>query len=168
MSTHRYIDRVCCVVLVLTLMLTVVFVSASGAGSESVPRAMGYEDRLFDTSTVHTLDLVMDDWDSFISTCKNEEYSPCSVVIDGESFGNVGLRAKGNTSLTQVESYGNNRYSFKLEFDHYESGQTYHGLDKLSLNNIIQDNTYMKDYITYRMMGEFGAVSPLCLSLIHI
>ena len=83
-------------------------------------------------------------------------------MIDGESFGNVGLRAKGNTSLTQVESYGNNRYSFKLEFDHYESGQTYHGLDKLSLNNIIQDNTYMKDYITYRMMGEFGAVSPLC------
>ncbi len=162
MSTHRYIDRVCCVILVLTLMLTVVFVSASGAGSESAPRAMGYEDRLFDTSTVHTLDLVMDDWDSFISTCKNEEYSPCSVVIDGESFGNVGLRAKGNTSLTQVESYGNNRYSFKLEFDHYESGQTYHGLDKLSLNNIIQDNTYMKDYITYRMMGEFGAVSPLC------
>ncbi len=162
MSTHRYIDRICCAVLVLTLMLTIIFISAKGLGTEDAPRAMGYEDRLFDTGTVHSLDIVMDDWDGFISTCKNEEYSPCSVVIDGESFGNVGLRAKGNTSLTQVESYGNNRYSFKLEFDHYESGQTYHGLDKLSLNNIIQDNTYMKDYITYRMMSAFGAQSPLC------
>ncbi len=162
MSTHRYIDRICCAVLALTLMMTVIFISAKGLGAEDAPRTMGYEDRLFDTGTVHSLDIVMDDWDGFISTCKNEEYSPCSVVIDGESFGNVGLRAKGNTSLTQVESYGNNRYSFKLEFDHYESGQTYHGLDKLSLNNIIQDNTYMKDYITYQMMGAFGAKSPLC------
>lgn len=162
MSTHKYIDRICCAVLALTLMLTFIFISAKGISPKSSSQTMGYEDRLFDTGSVHTLDIVMDDWEGFISTCKNEEYSPCSVVIDGESFGNVGLRAKGNTSLTQVESYGNNRYSFKLEFDRYESGQTYYGLDKLSLNNIIQDNTYMKDYITYQMMGAFGAVSPLC------
>ena len=162
MSTHRYIDRICCIVLAVMLLLTVLFVSAEGAGAEDTPQALGYEERLFDTGTVHTLDIVMDDWDSFISTCTNEEYSPCSVVIDNESFGNVGIRAKGNTSLTQVESYGNDRYSFKIEFDHYETGKTYHGLDKLSLNNIIQDNTYMKDYITYQMMGYFGAPSPLC------
>lgn len=162
MSTHRNIDRICCIILALTLILTVLFVSAKGMSSEDSTQPMGYENRLFDTGTVHTLDIVMDDWDSFISTCTNEEYSPCSVAIDGESFRNVGIRAKGNTSLTQVESYGNNRYSFKIEFDHYENSQSYYGLDKLSLNNIIQDNTYMKDYLSYQMMAEFGAVSPLC------
>ncbi|NBJ88103.1 CotH kinase family protein [Acutalibacter sp. 1XD8-36] len=162
MSTHRNIDRICCIILALTLILTVLFVSAKGMSSENTPQPMGYENRLFDTGIVHTLDIVMDDWDSFISTCTNEEYSPCSVAIDGESFRNVGIRAKGNTSLTQVESYGNNRYSFKIEFDHYENSQSYYGLDKLSLNNIIQDNTYMKDYLSYQMMAEFGAVSPLC------
>ena len=162
MSTHRNIDRICCIILALILILTVLFVGAKGMSSEDAPQPMGYENRLFDTGTVHTLDIVMDDWDSFISTCTNEEYSPCSVAIDGESFRNVGIRAKGNTSLTQVESYGNNRYSFKIEFDHYENSQSYYGLDKLSLNNIIQDNTYMKDYLSYQMMAEFGAVSPLC------
>lgn len=162
MSTHRNIDRICCIILALTLILTVLFVGAKGMSSENTPQPMGYENRLFDTGTVHTLDIVMDDWDSFISTCTNEEYSPCSVAIDGESFRNVGIRAKGNTSLTQVESYGNDRYSFKIEFDHYENSQSYYGLDKLSLNNIIQDNTYMKDYLSYQMMAEFGAVSPLC------
>lgn len=162
MSTHRNIDRICCIILALTLILTVLFVGAKGMSSEDAPQPMGYENRLFDTGTVHTLDIVMDDWDSFISTCTNEEYSPCSVAIDGESFKNVGIRAKGNTSLTQVESYGNNRYSFKIEFDHYENSQNYYGLDKISLNNIIQDNTYMKDYLSYQMMAEFGAVSPLC------
>ena len=69
---------------------------------------------------------------------------------------------KGNTSLTQVKNYGNDRYSFKLEFDHYQDGIQYQGLDKLNLNNIILDNTYMKDYLSYRMMQEFGVDAPLC------
>lgn len=30
------------------------------------------------------------------------------------------------------------------------------------LNNLIQDNTMMKDYLTYQMMEKFGATSPLC------
>lgn len=67
-----------------------------------------------------------------------------------------------NTSLTQVNRFGNDRYSFKIEFDHYESGKNYYGLDKISLNNIIQDNTYMKDYLTYQMMRKAGADAPLC------
>lgn len=54
------------------------------------------------------------------------------------------------------------RYSFKLEFDHYEDGKTYHGLDKLCLNNLIQDNTMMKDYLVYQMMDDFGVDAPLC------
>lgn len=83
-------------------------------------------------------------------------------MIDGEAYKNVAIRAKGNTSLTQVASYGNDRYSFKIEFDHYDDTKTYYGLDKLCLNNIIQDNTYMKDYLCYQLMGMFGVSSPLC------
>lgn len=51
---------------------------------------------------------------------------------------------------------------FKIEFDHYDSTKSYYGLDKLSLNNIIQDNTYMKDFLTYQMMQKFGVDAPLC------
>ena len=131
-------------------------------GITSTARAMGYETKLFDTSKVHTINIVIDDWDSFLETCTDEEYTSCAVVIDNEAYKNVAIRAKGNTSLTQVKSYGNNRYSFKIEFDHYDSTKSYHGLDKLCLNNIIQDNTYMKDYLCYRMMSEFGVDSPLC------
>ncbi len=162
MSTHKHIDKICCVVLVFTLLITILFMNADSFGVQKVSAIAEYESRLFDTSYVHTIDIVMDDWDSFLSTCKNEEYSDCTVVIDGEAYKNVAIRAKGNTSLTQVEAYGNNRYSFKIEFDHYDSSTTYHGLDKLCLNNIIQDNTYMKDYLTYQMMAEMGVASPLC------
>lgn len=162
MSTHKHIDKICCGVLVMVLLLTVIFMNAQKLGVVSVAAQAGYVSGLFDDSRVHTIDLVMDDWDNFIENCESEEYSPCAVVIDGEAYRNVGIRAKGNTSLRSVAAYGNDRYSFKIEFDCYESGKTYHGLDKISLNNIIQDNTYMKDYLVYRMMRDFGVVSPLC------
>ena len=162
MSTNRHINKICVAAIVTSLVLTFLFMGGASLGIVSADSAMGYEEGLFDTSAVHTIDIVMDDWDGFIETCESEEYSACAVVIDGESYRNIGIRAKGNTSLSSVRSLGSRRYSFKLEFDHYENGKTYHGLDKLSLNNLIQDNTMMKDYLVYRMMGDFGVDAPLC------
>lgn len=162
MSIHKHFNKICYVVLCICLAITVLLMNAEKFGIQSKDTSLGYETRLFDTEKVHSIDIVMDDWDSFLKTCTNEEYANCTVVIDGESYKNVGVRAKGNTSLTQVQNYGNNRYSFKIEFDHNDSTKTYYGLDKLCLNNIIQDNTYMKDYLTYQLMDEFGVASPLC------
>lgn len=162
MSTHKYIDKICCAVVIVALIITALFMNAEFFGVTESAKTKEYESRLFDTSTVHTIDIVMDDWDEFVENCADEEYVNCSVVIDNETYNNVAIRAKGNTSLTQVESYGNNRYSFKLEFDHYDSTKNYYGLDKLSLNNIIQDNTYMKEYLTYQMMHSIDADAPLC------
>ena len=162
MSTSKHIDKICCTVLAFVIILTAVFVNAGQYGLTAVSSGMGYEQRLFDTTKVHTIDIIMDDWEGFLDTCENEEYELCAAIIDGEAFKNVGIRAKGNTSLSMVSQYGNDRYSFKIEFDHYDNTKTYYGLDKLSLNNIIQDHTYMKDYLCYQMMGYFGVNAPLC------
>lgn len=161
MSTSKHIDKICCIILALALILTIIFMNSGSLGIQTVNAAVGYASRLFNTSTVHTIDIVMDDWDSFIENCTDEEYVVCTVVIDGEVYRNVAIRAKGNTSLSSVASYGNDRYSFKIEFNHYDDS-SYYGLDKLCLNNIIQDNTYLKDYLTYRLMREFGVDAPLC------
>ncbi|MDE6846386.1 MAG: CotH kinase family protein [Lachnospiraceae bacterium] len=162
MSTNKHFDKICCIILAVMLILTALFINAGKLGVQAVSAAVGYASKLFNTSTVHTIDIVMDDWDSFIENCTDEQYADCTVIIDGEAYRNVAIRAKGNTSLTSVESYGNDRYSFKIEFDHYDNAISYYGLDKLCLNNIIQDNTYMKDYLTYQLMREFGADAPLC------
>lgn len=162
MLRHKNIDRICAMVLAATLLLTCAFMGTASLGLVAAADGIGYEDRLFDQSRVHTIDIVMDDWDSFIETCTDEEYSSCTVVIDGEKYSNVAIRAKGNASLSSVAAYGNNRYSFKIEFDHYQTGKTYYGLDKLCLNNLIQDKTYMKDYLAYTLMARMGVSSPLC------
>ena len=162
MSTSRHINKICVAAIVTSLVVTFLFMNGASLGIVSAERNMGYENRLFDASSVHTIDIVMDDWDGFIETCESETYSTCGVVIDGESYKNIGIRAKGNTSLNSVRSMDSQRYSFKLEFDQYENGKTYHGLDKLSLNNLIQDNTMMKDYLVYQMMRDYGVDTPLC------
>ncbi|PKM48224.1 MAG: spore coat protein CotH, partial [Firmicutes bacterium HGW-Firmicutes-6] len=74
---------------------------------------------------------------------------------------NVAIRPKGNSSLSSVVSSDSERYSFKIDFDKYSDGLTYHGLDKLNLNNIISDNTYLKEYLSYDMMQYMGVAAPL-------
>ena len=162
MSTHRHIDKICICAIVFALIFAILFANGPSFGLTASAREIGYESRIFDRTRVHTVDIVMDDWDSFIATCTNEEYATCSVIIDGEAYKNIAIRAKGNTSLSSVRSMNSNRYSFKIEFDHYDNNTTYYGLDKLCLNNVIQDNTYMKDYLAYTMMYEFGVAAPLC------
>lgn len=146
------------VLAIIACLIASMLLPISGA---ETPVVMGYEDRLFDVSRVHTIDISMENWETFIETCENEEYTACDVTVDGETIKNVAIRAKGNTSLSNVSSMNSDRYSFKIEFDHYDSAFSYHGLDKLSLNNVIQDNTFMKDYLTYRMMNEFSVPAPL-------
>jgi len=160
MSTSKHIDKICIAITALTLVVTILFMNGAALGIQYADHVTGYETSLFSTDKVHSIDIVMNDWDSFIESCESEEYSVCTVVIDGEKMSNVAIRAKGNTSLSSVRSSGNQRYSFKLEFDHYED-KTFQGLDKLCLNNIIQDNTMMKDYITYQLMDDFGVDAPL-------
>ena len=162
MATHRNIDRVCLVFVLLALALTVLLLCVGAPESDTAGSVMGYETRLFEQGRVHTIDIVMDDWDGFLDTCQSEEYAACAVVIDGEAFKNVAIRGKGNSSLSMVSSMDSERYSFKIEFDHYDSGKSYYGLDKLSLNNLIQDATCMKDYLAYTLMGSFGVATPLC------
>jgi len=162
MSTSKHIGIICIAATIISVLAVIFCYNAASLGLIQTDSTIGYEEKLFDTEYVHTVDLVVDDWDSFIETCENEEYTNCTVVIDGEKYSNIGLRAKGNTSLSNVSSMDSQRYSFKLEFDQYQEGLSYYGLDKLCLNNLIQDNTMMKDYITYRLMEEFGVDAPLC------
>ena len=162
MSGSKHFGKIAWAVTAVVLIITVLFMNGSALGLEAKAKVMGYENRLFDQSRVHTIDIVMDDWDGFIKTATSEEYSVATVVIDGEAYCNVGIRGKGNTSLSSVASMNSERYSFKIEFDQYDSTMSYHGLDKLSLNNLIQDNTMMKDYLVYTMMNEFGVNTPLC------
>ena len=161
MLKSRWIDGICIAVMLLAVAVTVLFMNGETFGLSSASRAPGYETRLFDKSEVHTIDIVVDDWDGFLKNAEAEEYISCTLVIDGEKFSNVGLRTKGNNSLRLTTEYGLERYSLKVEFDHYQLG-SYYGLDKFSLDASFQDNSSLKTWITYDMMNHMGVPTPLC------
>lgn len=134
----------------------------SGATFGLVPASSNpaYMELLFDDGRVHEVDILVDDWDAFIAQAPEEEYVECDISIDGEVVESVGLRAKGNNSRRLVEEYGLERYSLKVEIDHFVDGATYRGLDKFSLDAAFQDNSYMKTRLAFGMMEHMGVPTP--------
>lgn len=101
------------------------------------------------------------DWEWLIENATDEEYRSADITINGETFYNVGVRPKGNSSLSSVANDDTtDRYSLKIDFGQYVDGQTYHGIRKLALNNNISDATYMKEAISYDIYNFFGIPTP--------
>ena len=162
MIKHKYIDFICIIPAPLAAALTVLLMFNGKNSIVESANTSEYANKLFDNTRVHTIDIQIEDWASFIENAENEEYISCSVEIDGEAFHQVGLRAKGNNSLRLTKEYGLARYSLKLEFDQYLDGGNYYGLDKFSLDASFQDNSYLKTYMVYDMMSYMEVPAPLC------
>ena len=137
--------------------------SKKETSAEAKAEEMTYESKLFDTSYVHTIDVTIseDDWADLLKNPTDKTKYEVSVNIDGEDIESVSFATKGNTSLSSVADSDSDRYSFKVNFGKYVDDQTYYGLDKLNLNNVFADATYMKDYLSYTIFREAGAEAPL-------
>ncbi|MBS5316023.1 MAG: CotH kinase family protein [Clostridiales bacterium] len=149
---------------IVTCFMCIFLFKPEVLGIVPVTHVSEYAEKFFDKNAVSTIDIQMDpeEWQNMLDNALQEEYVKCDVVINGETIYNVGIRPKGNTSLTQVANDPNtDRVSFKFEFDHYVKGQTYYGLDKLVVNNMYADATYMKEYLSYDLMDYMGIKTPL-------
>ncbi len=132
--------------------------------AEYTPVEMEYTTSLFGGDVI-SINIIcdQDDWDSMIDNVEDEVYTMIDIEVNGVLYENCGIRLKGNSSLTTVASTsGTDRYSFRIKFNAFISGQTCCGLDTLILNNAIYDNTYMKEYIAYDLFDYMGVNSVLC------
>lgn len=167
MIVHRHITKIIAVVMAAAVGLCLCAAAFSAqitAAADGMGVSMEYEQALFDTGSILTVDIRMDaaDWDDMLQNATAEEYYQCDVEIGGTIFYRVGIRPKGNTSLSAIASDPTtDRYSFKLEFDHYVEGQTCFGLDKLVLNNNYADATNMKEALIYDMYQYLDADASL-------
>ena len=167
MIAHKHITKIIAVVMAAAVCLclcAVAFSSQIAAAMGDTGISMAYETELFDTGSILTVNILMDetDWNDMLANATAEEYYQCDVEVNGTTFYRVAIRPKGNTSLTSIASDPTtDRYSFKLEFDHYVDGQTCFGLDKLILNNNYADATNMKEALIYDMYQYLGADASL-------
>lgn len=166
MISHKHISRFIAwaMLLAVGLCLAAIMFSDRLAAAGTTGVSLEYESKLFDTSQILDVNILIDenDWNNLLENAISEEYYTCDVQVNGETFYQVGIRPKGNTSLsTIVNDPDTDRYSFKLEFDQYIDGQTCYGLDKLILNNNYADAASMKEAMIYDMFQYLGADASL-------
>lgn len=151
----------------LSGLLVVVFCVAAYCAvgrADSADSQYTYAEHIFQDDTVNEINIEIDedDWQDMLDNPLEEEYHKANITINGETVGNVAIRTKGNNSLTSVASSDSDRYSFKIDFDYYDDNSNYYGLKKLCLNNNYSDNSSMREYISYKIMGELGLDVPQC------
>ena len=134
-------------------------------GSEHIHSESGsdYAAALFEKDVLE-INITADEseWQEMLRNAASKPWVKCGVEINGEKLADVGVKPKGNTSLSQVLRDGGTRFSLKLNFGKYTDGQTFHGLDKLALNNIYSDTTYMKEYMSYKLMEYMSVPCSMC------
>lgn len=150
---------------VISIILSVVFIVVSiyiPKNKTDIETSSNIED-ILDKKSITSIDIKIkeSDWKWLLENVTKEEYKSADVTINGETFNNVGIRPKGNSSLTSVANDSTtDRYSIKIDFGQYVDGQTYHGIRKLALNNNISDATYMKEAISYDIYNFLGIATP--------
>ena len=80
-----------------------------------------------------------------------------TVVVDGQTLTDVGIRKKGFFG-----SLSDTKPSLKLDFGEFESGQHLEGLERMTLNNSLQDPAYIKQCLGYEIMAAAGVPAPRC------
>ena len=151
----------------LSGLLVIVFCVAAYCAvgrADSADSQYTYAEHIFQDDTVNEINIEIDedDWQDMLDNPLEEEYHKANITINGETIGNVAIRTKGNNSLTSVANSDSDRYSFKIDFDYYDDNGNYYGLKKLCLNNNYSDNSSMREYISYKIMGELGLDVPGC------
>lgn len=167
MISNKYINIFIAIIMALSLalagvMATIDMSTVEANATEKTTRPE-YITNLFNKDDIMEIDIDIDEklWNELADNAMEEEYYSANITINGETYYNVGLRAKGNTTLSQIANDDTtDRYSFKVKFDEYIDGQTLKGLEKLALNNMMQDTTYMKEYLSYDLLNKIGVSTP--------
>ncbi|MBR4461436.1 MAG: CotH kinase family protein [Erysipelotrichaceae bacterium] len=147
------------------LLLSFLLCSCSMPIDSQDTESLSYEELLFDTSYVHKINVEIsdEDWNDLLENPKDKTKYHVNVTVDGQRYEDVSFATKGNISLDAIAKKENQiRYSFKINFTKFNKDSDYHGLNKLHLNNGYCDATYMKDYLSYRVLAEAGVKTPLC------
>ncbi len=163
MIQSKKINIIIAIAVISALIMSVAFVLIGNIQQTnvSIETEAEYSEKLFGTDII-SLEILADekDWKEMLENAISEQYIMADVIVNGTKFKNVGIRPKGNSSLTQVAGSDSNRYSFRLQFNEYIKEQTCFGLESFVVNNMLGDNTYMKEYVSYELMQEMGVDAP--------
>ncbi len=135
-------------------------------------------DIVFNQNEVLRLDIVIsaEDWDAMWDdlaqnirggmTGMSSDYTPIwvrsTITYNDIDWYNVGIRFKGNSSLSSSYQSDIDKLSLKLDFDEWEDdypalkNQRFYGFKQLNLNNNYQDMSFMREKTASDLFRDFG------------
>jgi hypothetical protein len=137
----------------LTLVVTGLGVSTSAAAPGADPAAP-----LFDPREVVEVEFTLSPESRAALDSDPDTYVPADLVIDsaaGSYDDTVGLRLKGSTSFRTLDG----KAAFKVKFKEF-GGAKFLDLKKLTLNNMVQDPSMLRETIVYELFRELGVPAP--------
>jgi spore coat protein CotH len=119
----------------------------------------GNGDSIFNMTYVHNLYITFpypSFYDSLIKTNTTDEYLKVSILFNNETYTDVGIKVKGNSSFNNPSQ----KKSFKLDFNEFVQGQDIHGLKKLNFNNSFKDPSFMREKLCNDFLIDHNIPAP--------
>ncbi|MBN1517255.1 CotH kinase family protein [Candidatus Sumerlaeota bacterium] len=92
-------------------------------------------------------------WSQMIANISSESYIAADFRFNGQTWTDVGVRFKGNSSLSNDPNQL--KKPFKIDFNEFTSGQSFYGYDKIILNNCFADPTFMREKIMSDIANDY-------------
>lgn len=112
----------------------------------------------FDSEHVPEFKLVIDGEGQQRLRDAPRDYTRCSLVEDGTAtLKSIGVKLKGAAG-----SYRDfdDRPCFTLNVDKYKKDQRFHGMEKFHLNNAVQDESYLNEWLGSEVFRRAGLAAP--------
>ncbi|MBI3414162.1 MAG: CotH kinase family protein [Verrucomicrobia bacterium] len=165
MSFTNSNQRIQAVIRLITILLTACLLTEATAKQKKPAGASPTADALFNGKEV--LQLRLEIPEKGIETLKKYQWNfgpqadrekVTATLREGNSvYTNVSLQLKGAAgSFRAIDD----KPAFTLNFDKRAKGQRFHGLAKLSLNNSVQDPTYVAEQFSREMFLKAGVPVP--------
>ncbi|MBE5940339.1 MAG: hypothetical protein E7266_08070 [Lachnospiraceae bacterium] len=119
---------------------------------------------LFNEQMSIVINITEDDLFLLRETPSTDNYYSINVSIGGYVVENAAIKIKGKNSLESVYENGSNDYSYKIDFNKLEKGQTLLGLDGINLDNMAKDDTKEWQQKSFDARVKLGGIIPLYAS----
>ena len=112
---------------------------------------------IFDKPTILDFQLQLGEANLQALRSRPRDYTFAAVVVDGTTYREVGVKLKGAAgSFRPVDDYP----ALTLNFDKKLDGQRVVGLRRLHLNNSVQDDSRMNEYVASELFRAAGVPTP--------
>ncbi|HTU60628.1 MAG TPA: CotH kinase family protein, partial [Polyangiales bacterium] len=128
----------------------------SAAGSGTVDPSASAE--LFDQTSVVRFDITLPQASVDALGTAPDVYTHAGLTYRDTTLADVGIRIKGESSRRTLMQ----KAAFKIKLDEYVANQTLLGMKRITLNNMLSDDTYMAECLAYHVWRAAKLPAPRC------